>query len=225
MLAHRSNDNESYPAQVMVQSGATPDWWEQAKVELCNSDSSIAKVVADREEPPLTSRGDLFATLVKSIVGQQISTKAAAAVWDRLCDLVGPMTDDSILLHTHEELRSVGLSNRKAEYIVGIARAWKDELHTLDWDSMSDEDILEKLIALRGVGRWTAEMILIFSLLRPDIFPIDDIGVIRGMELVYNSRETLSESQLNTIAEKWRPYRTLGSWYMWRMIDPEPIEY
>ena len=209
----------------MVQAGATPDWWEQAKVELCNSDSSIAKVVADREEPPLTSRGDLFATLVKSIVGQQISTKAAAAVWDRLCDLVGPMTDDSILLRTHEELRSVGLSNRKAEYIVGIAQAWKDELHTLDWDSMSDEDILEKLIALRGVGRWTAEMILIFSLLRPDIFPIDDIGVIRGMELVYNSRETLSKSQLNTIAEKWRPYRTLGSWYMWRMIDPEPIEY
>jgi DNA-3-methyladenine glycosylase II len=135
------------------------------------------------------------------------------------------MTDESILLRTHEELRLVGLSNRKAEYIVGIAQAWKDGLHALDWGSMSDEEILEKLIALRGVGRWTAEMILIFSLLRPDVFPIDDIGVIRGMERVYNSRETLSKPQLNAIAEKWKPYRTLGSWYMWRAIDPEPIEY
>lgn len=225
MLAHRSNDNESYPAQVMIQSGATPDWWEQAKVELCNSDSALAKVIVDREEPTLISRGDLFATLVKSIVGQQISTKAAATIWERLCGLVDPMTDESILLRTHEELRLVGLSNRKAEYIVGIAQAWKDGLHALDWGSMSDEEILEKLIALRGVGRWTAEMILIFSLLRPDVFPIDDIGVVRGMERVYNSRETLSKPQLNAIAEKWRPYRTLGSWYMWRAIDPEPIEY
>ena len=209
----------------MVEAGTHPDWWEQAKSELCNSDSILAKVIADREEPTLTSRGDLFATLVKSIVGQQISTKAAATVWGRLCDLLGPVTDEAILQRTHEELRSVGLSNRKAEYVVGIAQAWKDGLYALDWESMSDEEILEKLITLRGVGRWTAEMILIFSLLRPDIFPIDDLGVVRGMERVYNSKEALSKPQLNAIAEKWRPYRTLGSWYMWRAIDPKPVEY
>ena len=209
----------------MVEAGTHPDWWEQAKSELCNSDSILAKVIADREEPTLTSRGDLFATLVKSIVGQQISTKAAATVWGRLCDLLGPVTDEAILQRTHEELRSVGLSNRKAEYVVGIAQAWKDGLYALDWESMSDEEILENLIVLRGVGRWTAEMILIFSLLRPDIFPIDDLGVVRGMERVYNSKDTLSKPQLNAIAENWRPYRTLGSWYMWRAIDPEPIEY
>lgn len=209
----------------MVEAGVRPEWWDSAKIALSAADSNLARVIEEREEPSLSSRGDLFATLIKSIVGQQISTKAAATIWARLCELLGTVTDESILARTHEELRSVGLSNRKAEYVAGIAQAWSDELHTKDWGSMSDEEVVESLIALRGVGRWTAEMILIFSLLRPDVFPIDDLGVVRGMEKVYNSSEPLSKPELNRIAEAWKPYRTLGSWYMWRAIDPEPIEY
>lgn len=209
----------------MVAAGASPEWWAEAKRLLSKSDPTLARVIVERENPSLTSRGDLFATLIKSIVGQQISTKAAATVWGRLCDLVGAVTDESILARTHDELRSVGLSNRKAEYVVGIAEAWQGGLHTLDWGSMSDEEVVDSLIALRGVGRWTAEMILIFSLLRPDVFPIDDLGVVRGMERVYNSGEPLSKPEMVAIAEGWRPYRTLGSWYMWRAIDPEPVEY
>ncbi len=209
----------------MVEAGVSPDWWNTAKQSLSTVDQTLAKVIVEREEPSLSSRGDLFATLIKSIVGQQISTKAAATVWGRLCNLLGTVTDESILACTHEELRSVGLSNRKAEYVSGIAQAWRDGLHTMDWDSMSDEEVVESLIALRGVGRWTAEMILIFSLLRPDVFPIDDLGVVRGMEKVYNSGGSLSKPELNEIAEAWKPYRTLGSWYMWRAIDPEPVEY
>tara|TARA_B100000029_G_scaffold107270_1_gene98213 strand:- start:6044 stop:6673 length:630 start_codon:yes stop_codon:yes gene_type:complete len=209
----------------MVEAGVSPDWWKTAKQRISIVDHTIAKVIEDREEPSLSSRGDLFATLIKSIVGQQISTKAAATVWGRLYDLLGSVTDESVLARTHEELRSVGLSNRKAEYVTGIAQAWRDGLQTKDWDSMSDEEVVESLIALRGVGRWTAEMILIFSLLRPDVFPIDDLGVVRGMEKVYNSGEPLSKAELKEIAEVWKPYRTLGSWYMWRAIDPEPVEY
>lgn len=209
----------------MVEAGVSPDWWKAAKQRISIVDHTIAKVIEDREEPSLSSRGDLFATLIKSIVGQQISTKAAATVWGRLYDLLGSVTDESVLARTHEELRSVGLSNRKAEYVTGIAEAWRDGLQTKDWDSMSDEEVVDSLIALRGVGRWTAEMILIFSLLRPDVFPIDDLGVVRGMEKVYNSGEPLSKAELKEIAELWKPYRTLGSWYMWRAIDPEPVEY
>ncbi len=209
----------------MVEAGASPEWWATAKQCLSAADPTLARVIEEREEPSLTSRGDLFATLVKSIVGQQISTKAAATVWGRLCDLVGPVTDESILARTHEELRSVGLSNRKAEYVAGIAEAWREGLNLLEWESMSDEEVVQTLIALRGVGRWTAEMILIFSLLRPDVFPIDDLGVVRGMEKVYNSSEPLSKPELREISESWKPYRTLGSWYMWRAIDPEPVEY
>jgi len=209
----------------MVEAGARPEWWNYAKQSLSAIDSRLAKVISEREDPSLSSRGDLFATLIKSIVGQQISTKAAATVWGRLCDLVGPIKPENILALTHDELRSAGLSNRKAEYVAGIASAWKDGLHSLEWGSMSDEEVVDSLIALRGVGRWTAEMILIFSLLRPDVFPIDDLGVVRGMERVYNSTEPLSKSELNAIADSWKPYRTLGSWYMWRAIDPEPIEY
>lgn len=209
----------------MVEAGARPEWWNDAKQSLSTTDPRLAHVISEREEPSLSSRGDLFATLIKSIVGQQISTKAAATVWGRLCDLVGPIKPDNILARNHDELRSAGLSNRKAEYVAGIASAWKDGLHSLEWDSMSDEEVIDSLIALRGVGRWTAEMILIFSLLRPDVFPIDDLGVVRGMERIYNSTEPLRKHELYAIADSWKPYRTLGSWYMWRAMDPEPIEY
>ena len=177
------------------------------------------------KEPSLSSRGDLFATLIKSIVGQQISVKAASAIWSRFCDCVGKVCEESILEQSHADLRQVGLSNRKVEYIIGIAYAWQDGLKDVDWNSMSDEEVIEKLVRLRGVGRWTVQMLLIFALLRQDVFPVDDIGLIRGMEKLYNSGESMSKSQLHEIAESWKPYRTMGVWYIWRSMDPEPVEY
>jgi len=172
-------------------------------------------LIEESEEPRLSSRGDLFATLIKSIVGQQISVIAASAVWSRLFDLVGEVNPESILAKTHEELRQVGFSNRKVEYIVGIAEAWTEGL----------VEVVQELVKLRGVGRWTVQMLLIFALLRQDVFPIDDIGLIRGMEKLYNSGKPLETSELNEISEKWIPYRTMGVWYIWRSIDPEPVEY
>ena len=209
----------------MPRQGETPDYWEDAKRRLCLIDPALAEVINAKGELGLSSRGDLFATLIKAIVGQQISIKAAATVWGRVVDLIGEVKPESVLAHTHEELRSCGLSNRKAEYVAGIAEAWQGGYAEYDWDSMDDERALELLVALRGVGRWTAEMVLIFTLLRPDVFPIDDLGVVRGMEKVYNEGEVLDRAELNDIASNWSPWRTVGSWYMWRAIDPEPIEY
>lgn len=209
----------------MLRAGSTPEWWGSAKLELANKDVLLKSLIEEFEEPRLSSRGDLFATLIKSIVGQQISVIAASAVWSRLFDLVGEVNPESILAKTHEELRQVGLSNRKVEYIVGIAEAWTEGLGEIDWEQMSDEEVVQELVKLRGVGRWTVQMLLIFALLRQDIFPIDDIGLIRGMEKLYNSGNPLETSELYEISEKWMPYRTMGVWYIWRSIDPEPVEY
>ena len=209
----------------MLRAGSTPEWWGSAKLELANKDVLLKSLIEEFEEPRLSSRGDLFATLIKSIVGQQISVIAASAVWSRLFDLVGEVNPESILAKTHEELRQVGLSNRKVEYIVGIAEAWTEGLGEIDWEQMSDEEVIQELVKLRGVGRWTVQMLLIFALLRQDIFPIDDIGLIRGMEKLYNSGNPLETSELYEISEKWMPYRTMGVWYIWRSIDPEPVEY
>ena len=209
----------------MLRAGSTPEWWDPAKLELANKDVLLKSLIEEFEEPRLSSRGDLFATLIKSIVGQQISVIAASAVWSRLFDLVGEVNPESILAKTHEELRQVGLSNRKVEYIVGIAEAWTEGLSEIDWEQMSDEEVVQELVKLRGVGRWTVQMLLIFALLRPDVFPIDDIGLIRGMEKLYNEGKALGKPQLYEIAENWKPYRTMGVWYIWRSIDPEPVEY
>ena len=209
----------------MQSSREVADWWGEAKIVLAQSDKSLAKIIDKMDDQELQSSGDLFATLIKSIVGQQISVIAASAVWDRLCELVGEITDENILMKSHLELRSVGLSNRKAEYIIGISEAWRNGLNLLKWESMTDEEVLKELIALRGVGRWTAQMLLIFALLRADIFPIDDIGLIRGMEKVYNSGNSLDNNTLVEISNSWKPYRTLGVWYMWRTIDSEVVEY
>ena len=209
----------------MVDAGSTPEWWNSAKQAISASDTLLNDVIKEFEEPSLRSRGDLFATLIKSIVGQQISVVAASAIWSRFEDFVGQVTPESILAKNHQEIKEVGLSNRKVEYIVGIAQAWIDGFGEIDWDTMSDEEVIEELVKLRGVGRWTVQMLLIFALLRQDVFPIDDIGLIRGMEKLYNEGKALEKPQLYEIAENWKPYRTIGVWYIWRSIDPEPVEY
>ena len=209
----------------MVDAGSTPEWWDSAKQAISTSDILLNDVIEEFEEPSLRSRGDLFATLIKSIVGQQISVVAASAIWSRFEDLVGEVTPESILTKTHQEIKEVGLSNRKVEYIVGIAQSWIDGFGEIDWDIMNDEEVIEELVKLRGVGRWTVQMLLIFALLRQDVFPIDDIGLIRGMEKLYHSGKALEKTQLYEISENWKPYRTMGVWYIWRSIDPEPVEY
>ena len=203
----------------------TPEYWSQACAELCVKDPVLAKVIKKYPEPILTSKGDLFSTLIRSIVGQQISVLAADAVWGRFSALVGEISPELILKPTPEALKNCGLSARKVEYIRGISETWTKEYAEIDWEILSDDEVKRKLIALRGVGPWTAEMILMFSLLRPDIFPIDDIGAIRAIENIYNGGEVMSKEDLLDQAENWAPWRTVATWFLWRTIDDEPVEY
>lgn len=206
-----------------------PGYWEEAKRYLADVDSVLGSVIdhfsSDPEtDVPLKSRGDLFYTLAQAIVGQQISAVAAAAVWGRLIKLLGDLDAPQLEQRSVEELRSVGLSQRKAEYLRGVAQAMP-QLLTFPWTQMTDDEVRDTLISLRGIGAWTAEMVLIFTLTRPDILPLGDVGVIRAVERLYHEGERLSKAEVEEIAERWRPYRTVAVWYLWRTIDAEPVEY
>ncbi|MDC1029353.1 DNA-3-methyladenine glycosylase 2 family protein [Euryarchaeota archaeon] len=208
----------------MVQLGGVPEYWDKAKKELSAKDNILSELIEQYDDLELISRGDLFYTLIRSIIGQQISVKAASTVWSRLSEKVGEIIPENILSQSTDELRNCGLSGKKVEYIRGISESWND-YSNYEWEKMDDEEIVKKLIQLRGVGRWTAEMILIFTLLRPDIFPIGDIGMIRGIEKTYNSGEKMSMDEIYGISEKWKPWRTVACCYMWSAVDPEPVEY
>lgn len=202
-----------------------PHFWEEAKKHLFEVDETISKLIRAHEHPSLSSRDDIFLTLVRSVVGQQISSKAADSVWGRIERFLESVNPESVLEASLGDLRDCGLSAMKAEYIVGIAESWRSGYSDVDWNSLSDEEASTRLIRLRGVGHWTAQMILIFSLLRPDVFPVSDIGIIRSMEALYNQGHSLTESELLTLADRWRPYRTVATWYLWRSLDPIPVNY
>lgn len=204
--------------------GDRPEYWDRAKKELSRNDEVLHEIINEFDDLELVSRGDLFYTLIRSVIGQQISVKAASTVWSRFCERVGDIEPKNILSADIEVLRSCGLSQRKAEYVIGISESWSD-YDSLEWKEMCDEEIIQELIKLRGVGKWTAEMILIFTMLRPDVFPIGDIGMIRGIEKSYNSGERMSRDELYAISEKWKPWRTVACCFMWRTVDPEPVEY
>ena len=209
----------------MPAAGEVPSYWDAAKADLSATDSALAEVIARNAVPALSSKGDLFLNLVSAIVSQQISTAAARTIWGKFESLVGEVNPKSVLSHSHEELRGCGLSGRKTEYILGIAEAWQSGYANIDWDEMSDVEVMAALIKLRGVGTWTVEMILIFTLLRPDVFPVSDIGVVRAVERLYSEGERMSNDELIAKSQDWRPWRTVATWYLWRSIDPEPVQY
>jgi DNA-3-methyladenine glycosylase II len=183
----------------------------------------------------LHSRGDAFTTLARSIVGQQISVKAAQAVWNRFEALVaeagqGPgaaaLQPQRVLAMAAADLREAGLSARKAEYLLDLARHFAEgRVHVAQWQQMDDEAIVHELLAIRGIGRWTAEMFLMFHLLRPDVLPLDDLGLIKGISLNYFSGEPVSRAEAREVAEAWAPYRSVATWYLWRSLDPLPVDY
>ena len=178
----------------------------------------------------LHSRGDAFTTLSRSVVGQQISVKAAQSVWNRFSTLVnpqgGPLLPAAVVGFEVPVLRSAGLSMRKAEYLLDLAAHFASgQAHVAQWDAMADEAIIEELVAIRGIGRWTAEMFLIFHLMRPDVLPLDDLGLIKGISLNYFSGETVSRAEAREVAEAWAPFRSVATWYLWRSLDPLPVDY
>ncbi len=204
----------------------TPYFWEDACKHLVKKDRVMKRLIPQFGDACLQTRGDAFVTLARSIVGQQISVKAAQTVWDRFSLLLGKMSPASVLKLKVDDMRAAGLSARKVEYLVDLAVHFDNgALHVKAWETMSDEDIVAELIAIRGIGRWTAEMFLIFHLMRPNVFPLDDVGLINGISRNYYSGDVVSRSDAREVAAAWAPYCTVATWYIWRSLDPVPVEY
>ena len=203
-----------------------PDYWHEASAKLAAGDPVMAGFVDLYSGDSLVSRGDPFGTLVRSIVGQQISVKAADSIWARFSSTLSAIEPDAVLAVSSEDLRACGLSARKVEYISDLARHFRSgQIHVNRWNAMSDVEIIAELTAVRGIGVWTAEMFLIFNQLRPDVYPLDDIGLQRAVALHYFGGERLARKQLAEAGERWRPWRSVATWYLWRSLDPVPVEY
>ena len=174
----------------------------------------------------LESRGDAFTTLARSVVGQQISVKAAQSVWDKFAALPRKLTPANVLKLKVDDMRAAGLSARKIEYLVDLAIHFDSgAVHVDAWKDMSDELIIDELVAIRGIGRWTAEMFLIFHLMRPNVLPVDDLGLLNGISVNYFSGDPVSRSDARDVAVAWAPYCSVATWYIWRSLDPAPVAY
>lgn len=204
----------------------TPHYWEDACRHLVRKDRVMRRLIPQFGDACLQTRGDAFVTLARSIVGQQISVKAAQTVWDRFSALAAHITPGDVLRLRVDDMRAAGLSARKVEYLVDLALHFdKGALHVAEWGGMDDESIIAELVAIRGIGRWTAEMFLIFHMLRPNVLPLDDVGLINGISRNYFSGETVSRSDAREVAAAWAPYCSVATWYIWRSLDPLPVAY
>ena len=208
----------------------TPDYWDEACKHLARRDRVMRKLIPRLAEGRLQSRGDAFTTLARSVVGQQISVRAAQTVWERLTAIVDgaarSFVPSAVLALDAQQLRSAGLSARKVEYLTDLARHFESgAVHVAEWRAMDDEAIIEELVAIRGIGRWTAEMFLIFHLMRPNVLPLDDVGLLRGISLNYFSGEPVSRAEAREVGDAWAPFCSVATWYIWRSLDPLPVAY
>ena len=207
-------------------STSRPDYWEEACRHLVRRDRVMKRLIPMFGDACLQTRGDAFTTLARSIVGQQISVKAAQSVWDRFALLPRRMVPAQVLKLKVDDMRAAGLSARKVEYLVDLALHFDSgAVHQSDWHAMDDEAIITELVAIRGIGRWTAEMFLIFHLMRPNVLPLDDVGLLNGISQNYFSGDPVSRSDAREVAQAWQPYCSVATWYIWRSLDPLPVAY
>ena len=205
---------------------AAPDYWTAACDHLMKKDRVMRRLVPKFIGAAIETRGEPFVTLARSVVGQQISVKAAQSVWDRFSALMKTVNPRAVSKLTVEDMRAAGLSGRKVEYIKYLAYYFQTgKVSVKQWDAMEDEAIIAELIAIRGIGRWTAEMFLMFYLRRPDVLPLDDVGLLNGISKLYFSDEPVSRSEVRDLARAWEPYRSVATWYIWRSLDPDPVAY
>ena len=202
-----------------------PKYWGLAKKTLSKKDKVLKKIIK-MYKGNLVSRSDPFFSLCKSIVEQQISVQAANSVWKKLFLKSKKITPKNILSLNKRQLSSCGLSRQKIEYLKILSKKFKDKsIDIKKLKKMSDEDAIKYLIQIKGVGRWTAEMFLFFNQLRPNIFPIQDIGLLKAISKNYKIKYPPSSTKLSSLKKTWSPYATVATWYMWRSIDPVPVKY
>ena len=213
-------------ANAVVAAPAAPTYWEEARTALMKKDRVLRRLIPKYPGLTMTSRGDPFTTLARSIVGQQISVKAAQSVWERMIQAVPDFTPAKATRAGAKKLMPCGLSQRKCEYILDLAGHFKaGSLEPKEWDAMPDEDLITLLVEVRGIGRWTAEMFLMFNQLRPNVLPLDDVGLQKAVSVHYFSGEPVTRSDLREVAVNWQPWASVATWYMWRSLDPIPVEY
>jgi DNA-3-methyladenine glycosylase II len=202
-----------------------PRYWARASRELAARDEILARLVEVHGALPLRSRGDAFSTLARAIVGQQISVRAAQSVWARLLAEVQTIAPQSLLAADPVRVRACGLSGQKLAYLLDLAARF--DRGTLDpsaWDALEDEALIAELVQVKGIGRWTAEIFLIFYLARPDVFPVADVGLQRAMSVQYNKGRPLTKARMEKIGKAWAPWRSVATWYMWRSLDAAPVQ-
>lgn len=203
-----------------------PVFWQQATQHLSACDLVIQRLIQRHGDARLEVSGDAFSTLVRAIVGQQISVKAAASVWQRMVVALPEMTPQVLESVDADMLRACGLSARKVESLRDLSSHFlQGGLKAVVWREMDDEDLIAALTQVKGIGRWTAEMFLIFHLHRPDVLPLADVGLQRAVSIHYNASQPVSKSRISAIADNWRPWRSVATWYLWRSLDPIPVIY
>jgi DNA-3-methyladenine glycosylase II len=208
----------------------TPEYWDEACRHLVKRDRVMRKLIPQFGEGRLQSRGDAFTTLARSIVGQQSSVAAAQASWERVAALLDGgsqrIQPAAVLAIESTQMREAGLSARKVDYLVDLAQHFEaGSVHVRQWQQMDDEAIVDELVAIRGIGRWTAEMFLIFHLMRPNVLPLDDPGLIKGISHNYFSGEPVSRAEAREVGDAWAPFRSVATWYIWRSLDPLAVAY
>lgn len=201
------------------------DYWALATRQLAQADAVMARLIACYPHAQLQSRGDAFETLARAITGQQISIKAADTVWQRLLALTA-VNPAAIAAQPAIALRACGYSQRKVEYLHDLARHFADGLiDPATWPNMDDAAIIADLTQIRGIGQWSAEMFLMFNLLRPDVLPVDDIGLQNAFAMHYPELQPFNKAGLRRYAERWQPWRSVATWYLWRSLDPVAVAY
>lgn len=203
-----------------------PVYWQIATHELTMNDPVMGGLIQQYDDAVLRSRGDAFTTLARSIVGQQISVKAAECVWQKLTCAIPDIVPQVIYGADEDLLRQCGLSYRKISYLQDLSLHFMtNTLNVSEWSVMDDEALIDKLTRIKGIGRWTAEMFLIFHMLRPDIFPVADIGLQRAISMHYFDSRMVNKKNMFELAQQWKPWRSVATWYLWRSLDPLPVEY
>jgi 3-methyladenine DNA glycosylase/8-oxoguanine DNA glycosylase len=206
----------------------TPADYDRARRLLLRKDPILAALIRKHGPCGLAAaqRSDHFAALVRAIAGQQLSTKAASTIYGRLEALMPGKhpTPEALAALSDDQLRAVGMSRQKTASLRDLSEKVLSGALPLDaLDAMSDDDVIAALTQVRGIGRWTAEMFLMFRLHRPDVLPLGDLGIVNAVKQVYGLRKIPTPERIRKLGEAWRPYRSVASWYLWRSLDNEPI--
>ena len=212
-----------------------PSYWDDAKRTLARRDPVLRRIIRAHPDVHLARRSDPFTALARAIVGQQISVKAADSIWQRLVAHAGssparktfPRLDAGrVLALDDDSMRAIGLSRGKATYLRDLAAHFRSgKLAPRSWRRLADEALIDELVDVKGIGRWTAEMFLIFHELRADVYPLSDLGLQRALALHYNDGEAMTHESMLALGASWQPYRSVATWYLWRSLDPVPVEY